>query len=90
MARKRDYADDDGRTIVDMSGVEDVNRISFVPRTPETKNDVADDNAPPPEPISKEERRLYVFAALKAALLIAAVFLVGIALAIWLLLRLWT
>ncbi len=90
MAKRREYPDDDGRTIVDMSGVEDVNRIRFVPHTREQKMNTEEDHSPPAEPISKEERRLYVFAALRAALLIGGVFLAGIALTIWLLLRLWT
>ena len=90
MAKRREYPDDDGRTIVDMSGVENVNRISFAPHIREQQMNTEEDNSPPNEPISKEERRLYVFAALRAALLIGGVFLAGIALTIWLLLRLWT
>ena len=40
-------------------------------------------------PISKEERRIYIFAALKAALLIGLAFIAGLGIVIWLLDAFW-
>lgn len=94
MARKkRTYEDDDGRTIADMSGV---GRPSlFLPRR-------AEEDAPPPPPrpseeqpeweqapISREERRMYILGALKAALLIAFAFIGGLGIVILLMVLFW-
>ena len=88
MARKpRIYDDDDGRTIADMS---DVSRPSLMGRrAPERPEDPlsressggSDDYIPP------EDRKWYVLGALKAALLIGLVFIVGLGLVV--LLFLW-
>jgi hypothetical protein len=92
--RKKTYEDDDGRTIADMSGVSRPRLI--LPGTPQPPAPPA---APRPEEtenrpweaqkdvMSREERRWYILGALKAALLIALVFIIGlgivIALMIW-------
>jgi len=96
MADKRVYDDDDGRTIADMSGLE--RPSAFLPRRrkntvpPSLSRERGSDRPWEPDEgqMSKEDRRVYVFAALRAALLIAAVFIVGLGLGIWLLLRLWS
>lgn len=92
MARKRKtYDDDDGRTIADMSGVSRPNLFSA--NLPE--GDVRD--PAPEEPdhpwedhsLSRQERSWFIFGALKAALLIALAFIVGLGLLIWLILALY-
>ncbi len=84
MARKkRNYEDDDGRVIADMSDLELPNlwRIRRPSRRrPELS---AEEPTEPDRPwedgngLSSEDRRIYIFAALKAALLIAGVFIAG-------------
>ncbi len=67
---KKQYEDDDGRVIA-----------SMLP----TQEKPASSHAPKELPaFTPKERRLYALAALKAALLIAAAFLGGLALVIWL------
>ena len=91
MAReKKQYPDDDGRTIADMSGIE--RQPLMLPRL--RKRDRQDPvqtegTQQPEEQLSKEERRSYMFGALGAALLIAAVFVVVFAIAIIILLQFW-
>ena len=100
MARKREWDDDDGRTIASMS---DVGRQNlFIPRKP--IRDERKQNAPESEferskkdrpweqseQFTKQERRWYAFGALKAALLIAMAFIVGLGLAILLMILLWS
>ena len=86
MARKkREYDDDDGRTIADMSGVTRQNL--FLPRLPPDRRAKAQ---PAPEPengrpweehgLSPEEQRWYILGALKAAMLIALAFIAGLGL----------
>lgn len=78
---KKVYEDDDQRVIADMS---DVSRRA--PRFHDRAKSASDASDPQPKqhPFSSEERRLYVFAALKAALLIGLAFLGGLGLVIWL------
>ncbi|MGM9607098.1 MAG: hypothetical protein ACI3XJ_06285 [Oscillospiraceae bacterium] len=96
MAKKKVYDDDDGRTIADMSVLDTPGGALFFPRKkrPQTADSEAETpdrpGDTPGERISKEDRRVYIFAALRAALLIAAVFICGLGLAIWLLLKLWS
>ena len=87
--RRREYEDDDGRAIADMS---DVSRPSLMGRrAPERPEDPlsrescggGDDYIPP------EDRKWYVLGALKAALLIALAFIVGLGIVIFVLLKLW-
>ena len=89
MARRRREYEDDGRTIADMS---DVSRPSLMGRrAPERPEDSlsressggSDDYIPP------EDRKWYVLGALKAALLIALAFIVGLGIVIFVLLKLW-
>lgn len=98
MAPRREWEDDDGRIIADMSGVE---RPRFLmPRI--TKNKSVSSQRESEEQNVKErsweneseftpqERRMYVLGALKAALLIALAFIVGLGAAVWLMLMAWT
>ena len=99
MARgKKVYDDDDGRTIADMSGLSQ--QPLWIPRLPSGRKEPA---PRPEEPdredrpwekdrntVSKEEKRWYVLGALKAALLIALVFIVGLGACIALLIWLWS
>lgn len=92
MARKkRVYEDDDGRTIADMSGVEGPSL--FVPRSPGGKKEPAQPDHPdrPWEDtgMTRKERRMYVLGAMKATMLIALAYIVGLGLLIALLLWLW-
>lgn len=89
--RERVYEDDDGRTVADMSGVP---RPGFLRsyRTPEDSRMPSKNPWPPavePESdsgrrpwedhsLSREEGRMYVFGALKAALLIGLAFIGGL------------
>ena len=90
MARgKKEYPDDDGRTVFDMSQVSRPGTWTAHPRPPKVKEE---GEKPRREyvPMDREDRRIYVFAALRAALLIALVFIVGFGAAIWLLIALWS
>ena len=100
MGRKRVYDDDDGRTIADMSGLERPRLI--VPRHWDNVRKPA--AAPPPEPaeetpprpweqgqdeLSAEDRRVYILAAVRAALLIGGVYILGAVLLTLAMLALW-
>ena len=100
MARKKEWDDDDGRTIASMS---DVGRQNlFIPRKPihdERKSNTSESEYErskkdrpweQDEQFSKQERRWYVFGALKAALLIAMAFIVGLGLAILAMILFWS
>jgi len=91
MARKTIYEEDDGRTVADMSGVESPGLFRFRPGK-STAPPTEEKNSKPWESneMSSDDRRVYIFAALRAALMIAAVFIVGLGIGIWLLLRLWS
>ena len=101
-AKKRTYDDDDGRTIVDMSGVERPNMFGHLPRSEKNQffaADVAKKNrafsAPEPKKpdrpwedhsMSRSERGAAVRGALSAALLIGLAYIVGLGLLIAILL----
>ena len=93
MREEKRPPEDDGRTIADMSGIE--RPAAFLPRFSGHKKGRERGEEPEPasgqqeEQLSPEARRLYIFAALKAALLIAGVFIAGLGLVIWLMLALW-
>lgn len=89
MARyQKKYDDDDGRTIADMSDL--TPSSPFRMKRPVSQNrDPSSEEGPAPQPFTREERRLYVFGALKAALLIGLAFLAGLGLIVWLLTLLW-
>jgi len=93
MARqRRTYDDDDGRTIVDMSGVERPSMFGHLPKS-ERKNSVF---SPPEEKkpdrpwedhsLNRSERGAAVRGALSAALLIGLAYIVGLGLLIAILL----
>lgn len=96
--RKKVYDDDDGRTIADMSGLSP--QPLFIPRLPsgtkkpEPRREETEEEERPWEKdrntVSKEERWWYMLGALKAALLIALAFIVGLGLCIVLLIWLWS
>ena len=95
MAReKKTYADDDGRTIADMSGVTRRNLWGIRIPGDKGKNDSSPEWPPQEEnsdrpwdtsgQINREERRAYIWGALGAAMLIGLPFAVVIAAAIYL------
>lgn len=86
MARRdRVYDDDDGRTIADMSDV--YSSPVLIPRRKRNRH------TEPPKPSEgdwdPQDRKVYIFAALRAALMIALVYAVGFGLLIGLLLLIW-
>ena len=90
MKKRKVYEDDDGRTIADMS---DISRPSaFVPRREGPKGQEKKDSflfEKNEEPFTREERRMYVLAALKASLLIAAAFIAGLGVVILVMVLAW-
>ena len=104
MGRQREYDDDDGRTIVDMSGVEAPSMLGF--RAPDRMQEKHKKRNRRPEktpesscneelypwannPFTPKERLRYTLVALKAALLIGGIFLAAGALLIWFLTLVW-
>jgi hypothetical protein len=87
--RNKVYDDDDGRTIADMSEVSGPSM--FLPRKSGRKKPTLEQNEPSgsEQEWDPKDRRIYVFGALRAALLIALVYAVGFALIIGLLLLIW-
>lgn len=103
MGSDRKWDDDDGRVIADMSGI-DRPRL-LLPRSRRSADDTQKSASPsqgmegqnvsdrPWESESEftpQERRMYMLGALKAALLIALAFIVGLGAAVWLMLLVWT
>ncbi|MBR1811205.1 MAG: hypothetical protein IJ766_06115 [Clostridia bacterium] len=90
MAKKRQYDDDDGRTIADMSGVQRDNLI--VPRLPKRrKGDVeqASESSNDAPQMDKQQRNAFIGGALSATLLIAGIFVAAGAILIFLLTTIW-
>lgn len=94
MAKKRkEYEDDDGRTIADMSGVSRPSLMGQLPYRMRIRKPT--DGAYPPEHILQKDdmspgaRMWYMLGALKAALLIALAFIVGLGLLVLLMLLIW-
>lgn len=90
MKNKRIYDDDDGRTIADMSGV---SAPSPVFGGYGKKNITQEEDEKPevqPFDMTRQERKMYIFGALGAALLIAGAFIVGLGLAILLMVLAWS
>ena len=88
--QQRNYDDDDGRTIADMSDVGQTPVL--MPRLPKRKKENAggQEQAPQPElQLTDEERRSYIGGALGAAMLIAGIFIAAGAVIILLLTLLW-
>ncbi len=95
--RKKVYDDDDGRTIADMSGVGRPSLFGMGGQAPAEKPKTAPEQPErsdrpweEPDRFTPEERRMYIFGALRAALLIALVFIVGLGIAIAVMLWLWS
>ena len=90
MRNRREYEDDDGRRVADMSGVERPNLLTV--RTPpkQARADAEADGAARKQPgwenpaasMPKDDRKAFIWGALSAALLIGLAFLVGIGLVI--------
>lgn len=93
MAKKRTYQDDDGRTIADMSGIEPSPRL--FPRLPkkEQRSQAPQSTGDRPwegqEQFTQEQRRAAMGGALKAAMLIAGVFIAAGAVAILVMQFIW-
>ena len=84
-AKKRTYDDDDGRTIVDMSGVERPGMFGHLPSSLKRNSAFTAPEEKPERPweensLSREERGAAVRGALSAALLIGLAYIVGIGL----------
>lgn len=98
MRHKKIYPDDDGHTIADMSEVRPQPLI--FPRIPHKKQKQlvipinADFDEKPWEKnkdiMSKEDRRMYIFQALKASLFIAMTYIVGLGAFILLIIFVWS
>ena len=88
MARERkQYPDDDGRTVADMSGIE--RQPLIIPRFKKRRSASTEEENQPEIQLTKQERASYAFGALSASLLIAAVFVVVFAVVIFLLVMFW-
>ena len=89
--RKKQYDDDDGRTIADMSALTPGGGFKgFAPDKKKRQDESEQEERPWEDGFMREERRMYTLGALKAALLIALVFIVGLGLTTAFLLFLWT
>ena len=87
MAKKPKW-EDDGRTIADMSGVEHPSLFGHLPRR-KSKSDEPN-NGQEQAPMTKEQNRAYIGGALLAGLLIAGVFILAGAIAIAVMIAVWT
>lgn len=77
--KKRDDFIDDGRTVADMSGVGSM--FSPAPKPAKSKPEESDEpDVPKAEPLTREQARWAAFAAMRAALLVAGVFIGAMAL----------
>lgn len=93
MSRNTPHPDDDGRVIADMSGVERQNLLLprfQTPRRFRRERDEQADRQPLDFELTPEEQRMHIWMALKAALLIALVFIVGLGAVVLLLIWLWS
>ncbi len=85
----RDYDDDDGRVIADMSGIDDrpvVSRWLGLPQGSEPKRQI---KTQPSQEMDSEERRFFIFGAMKASLMIGMVYVVIFAIVIGILVLIW-
>ena len=83
---RREKWEDDGRTIADMSGI--TRPPLLIPRIRRTSDQP--EPASPETRLDRKERGYAALGATMAALLIAMVFMAGIGIAIFLMLKLWT
>ena len=94
MAKKHEYQDDDGRTIADMSGIEPMPML--FPRIPKAKKESGEPEGSDDRPWETQQqlpddlRNAAMRGALKAAMLIAGVFIAAGALAILAMQLLWS
>lgn len=90
MSRK-DF-EDDGRTIADMSGLD--RPAMFLPRSPKKKATAGENRGENDRPwestVTPQERRMTILAALKASILVALAYIVGLGAVILLLIWLWS
>lgn len=89
MKNRKNYDDDDGRTIADMSGVGAPAPMFGGIGKKKMEQEQPEEEQTPPIDLTHKERRMYIFGALGAALLIAGAFIVGLGLAILLMLLVW-
>ena len=92
--RSREYDDDDGRVIADMTGIDDrpvVSRWLGLPDG-ERKRSERPRVSPPGQAQSEmdpEERRFFIFGAMKASLMIGMVYVIIFAVVIGILVIIW-
>lgn len=86
MGKRKEYPDDDGRTIADMSDVQ--RQPLFIPKLPKRDANKATEKKEDLY-LTKKEQASYIFGTLKSALLIGAVFAAAFALLIILMLVVW-
>ena len=90
MSGRRKYDDDDGRVIADMSGLESQPR--FLPGTggrEKASRQTVNNDRPWESSMTPEERRWTILAALKASMLIALAFILGLGAVILLMVLIW-
>ena len=93
MKNKRIYDDDDGRTIADMSGVGAPSPVFGGYSERKARHEEVEkphNSEMPPFDMTRQERKMYIFGALGAALLIAGAFIAGLGLAILLMVLAWS
>ncbi len=91
MKDKRKYDDDDGRTIADMSDTLTPSGFvggGFGNKTSSISGDDTSHSEMPHVEMSKQDRRIWIFAAMKAGLLVALIYIIGAILLIGLILLL--
>ncbi len=84
MAKKKQYDDDDGRTIADMSEVEPMPLL--FPRFPKRKDEETSEQK---HEMSRQDRRAVLLGTIGATLLIGAVFIVAGAIVIFVMTKIW-
>lgn len=91
MKKKREYDDDDGRTIADMSDVETPSGFiggGFRNKASNSSPEDTSHHEIPHIEMSNKDRRIWIFAAMKAGLLVAFSYIIGAVLLIGLILLL--
>ncbi len=88
---KKTYDDDDGRSFADMSQLERPSLFGHLSERRERKKSPsgASHNPYAEDEMTREERRWYIFGAMKASLLIGLAYVVGLGLLILLMVSLW-
>ncbi|EET62208.1 hypothetical protein BRYFOR_05872 [Marvinbryantia formatexigens DSM 14469] len=89
-SNKKQYDDDDGRIIADMSALSPGGGRKRFASPEKEQEESGREERPWEDTFTKEERRMYTLGALKAALLIAMVFIIGLGLVTAFLLFLWS